>query len=611
MASRLRESMNEGRITALSYFFARFIAEEFRLDEDSLAVYSAALVSERNQQGDTCIDLRSFAGKPIFGADSGTTAGSLKAPGYEEWRSSLQSQSWIGSPGESAALILEAPRLYLGRFWHYEDRIRESIIERLRSEPEVDELLLRQGLARLFPGTEESEEPDWQKAACAVAVCRRLAIVSGGPGTGKTTTLVKVLALLLEQNPGMRIGLAAPTGKAAARMVESIRDRKGQIPVNPAVLARIPDQASTLHRLLEYDGYRFRVDRDNPLILDCLVIDEASMVDLPLMSRLLDALPVAARLILLGDRDQLASVEAGNVLSDLCGNGHAIEYNPALARRIVELASVPVRQLPVNARPPAMTDSIALLRTSYRFGPDSAIGRLASLINRGQGAEAQALLQKAGNDRIVWHEMTGQGVAADVLRDAVEHYRHSLEAGSPELALERIEGFRVLCATRQGPAGVIEINRMIEERLFPKSGSRHPYPYPGKLLMITVNDYETGLYNGDIGLLWAERGGKLKAWFRLSGNQIRSLPVRDLPEHVPAWAMTVHKSQGSEFDRVSLILPGEESHPVVCRELIYTAITRCRMRVTIHASRAAFIGGVNRKLSRSSGLSGKLGWPSY
>ncbi|MGH6830416.1 MAG: AAA family ATPase, partial [Methylocella sp.] len=312
--------MNTAGLSALSYFFARFIAAEYRLAEDNLAVLSAAWVSERNQEGDTCIDLHDFAGKPLFEADFGAATRSFEAPDYGEWREFLESQPWIGKAGDLAPLIFEAPRLYLGRFWHYEHRICESIRTRLETQPALDEALLKEGLERLFPTVGEADEPDWQKVACAIAVCRRLAILSGGPGTGKTTTLVKVLALLIEQNPKLRIGLAAPTGKAAARMVESIRERKQQIRVDGPISARIPDQASTLHRLLEYDGYRFRIDRDNPLVLDCLVIDEASMVDLSLMARLVDALPDRARLILLGDRDQLASVEAGNVLADLCGN---------------------------------------------------------------------------------------------------------------------------------------------------------------------------------------------------------------------------------------------------------------------------------------------------
>lgn len=601
--------MNQGAITPLSYFFARFIADEYRLDEESLAVWSAALVSERNQAGDACIDLRDFAGKPVFAPDSGNAGLSIEAPEYPQWRNSLESEPCIGSPGAAGPLILEAPRLYLGRFWHYEERVRRSILERLHGEPEIDESLLRQGLRRLFPEDCESSEPDSQKTACALAVCRRFAIVSGGPGTGKTTTLVKVLALLLEQHPGLRIALAAPTGKAAARMVESIRERKQQIPVAPEIRARIPDESATLHRLLEYDGYRFRADRNNPLILDCLVIDEASMVDLPLMARLLDALPDPARLILLGDRDQLASVEAGNVLADLTGHGQAIEYSPALARRVAELVSVPATRVPVRSDAPPLADSIALLRTSYRFGSNSAIGRLAGLINEGRGGEAWDLLQDSQDGSIVGREMIAQEVAAEVLEEAVEQYRDYLEARGPDQALERIEAFRVLSATRKGPAGVLELNRILEERLFPKTAHRHPNPYPGKLFMITVNDYETGLYNGDIGLLWPDREGKLRAWFRLSDDQIRSLPVRDLPEHVPAWVMTVHKSQGSEFDQVLLILPNDAAHPVVCRELIYTAITRCRKRATVHASRGAFIGGVHRRLGRSSGLAGKLGWP--
>ncbi|MGH8560247.1 MAG: exodeoxyribonuclease V subunit alpha [Methylococcales bacterium] len=608
MSSRLRAFMNAGGLTPLSYFFARFIADEYRLEEDSLTVFSAALVSERNQQGDTCIDLRDFAGKSIFGPESGKAALSFEAPEYHDWCALLESQPCIGKVGEIAPLILEPPSLYLGRFWHYEDQVRESILARLESEHEINEALLIEGLERLFPESKHPAEPDWQKVACAIAVYRRLAILSGGPGTGKTTTLVKVLALLLEQNPNLRIGLAAPTGKAAARMVESIRERKQQISVDPAIRARIPDQASTLHRLLEYDGYRFRIDRDNPLVLDCLVIDEASMVDLPLMARLLGALPEAARLILLGDRDQLASVEAGNVLADLSGNGHEIEYSAGFAQKLSQLLSVSVGQLAVNANTPAMADSIALLRNSYRFGAHSPIGRLAALVNLGHSEQARSLLQKADSAQIAWCEMT-KGVAAEVLREAIGYYQEYLRAGDPKQALERIESFRILCATRQGPAGAVEINRIIEERLFPKTSYRHPHHYPGKLLMVSVNDYESGLYNGDIGLLWPDQHGTLKAWFKLSDNQCRNLPVRDLPEYIPAWAMTVHKSQGSEFDRILLILPDEESHPVICRELIYTAITRCRKSVTIHASRGAFIGGVNRKLRRSSGLAAKLGWP--
>lgn len=607
MSSRLKALVDQGVLSPLSYFFARFLAKEYQLGEESIAVLSAALVSERNQHGEPCIDLSEFAGKPLFDANPEVHAPCPIAPEFNDWVSVLKTQPCIGDIDKIAPLVLESPRLYLGKFWHYEKQVQQSVLQRLQWNNSVDEARLRQGLERLFPTADENNAPDWQKLACALAVCQRFTIISGGPGTGKTTTVVKVLALLLEQNPEYRIRLAAPTGKAATRMIESVRDRKTQIFIDSTTRSLIPDKAATLHRLLEYDGRRFQVDGNNPLLLDCLVVDEASMIDLPLMARLLAALPNTARLILIGDRDQLASVEAGNVLADLTGNGLEIQYSESVAEKLAHLSSTSLHRIPVGHQVPRMANSIALLQSSYRFDSGSGIGRLAALVNQGCAERALMLAQNPDSDQIEWREVTKNRITEDVLRNAVRHYQNYLEADSPAMALEQFEQFRVLCATQQGSTGVLECNRLIEAGLFPKSRQDDNSDFHGKAIMITVNDYEMGLFNGDIGLFWTDQRGQIKAWFKDSEDQIRDLPIRSLPQYVPAWAITVHKSQGSEFDSVLLILP-EEFNRVVCRELIYTAITRCRKSVVLHSSRKTFIRGVERKLSRSSGLAAKLGW---
>ncbi|RUM52889.1 MAG: exodeoxyribonuclease V subunit alpha [Methylococcus sp.] len=603
----LERLVQEGVISPLTFGFAAFLADEFILKEGSTALFTAALVSERNQSGDTCIDLSMLANHPLFDVALDFPGHCPLAPGLDDWLSILGAEVWIGAPGDTAPLILEPPRLYLGRFWHLENRVREGISRCLSKRPLIDQRKLREGLARLFPVAQNTSRPDGQKVATALAVMRNLAILSGGPGTGKTTTVVKVLALLLEQDSEMRIQLAAPTGKAAARMVDSIEARKRSLAVETAILEKIPEQASTLHRLLEYDGHGFGANSKNPLLLDCLVIDEASMIDLPLMAHLLEALPANARLILIGDRDQLSSVDAGNVLGDLTGRGQIIRYSPVTADRLAVLTSVPVQLLPTSTEAVGLADSIALLEESYRFGTNSDIGRLSRMVNRGQSDEALSLLECSSSAEVEWSEMTGLSVCTDLIEQAVSSYAHYSLSATPEAALASFDGFRVLCATRKGATGVGEINRLIGEGLRRKSPSLDSTACHGQPVMITINDYESGLFNGDIGLLWADDSGFLRAWFRFPG-ETRSFPLRDLPEHVPAWAMTVHKSQGSEFDRVFLILPPEDNHPLLCRELIYTGITRCREQIIIHASRRALISGIRRKLDRSSGLAEKLGW---
>lgn len=610
MTSRLYCMLQQGNLSPLSYFFARFIADQYALEEDSLLVQSAALVSERNQHGDVCVELERYAGKPLFEADQ---AGSTKAPTgplYREWEKQLLSSPCVGQSGTMAPLILDQRRLYLARLWNYEQQVQYAIRARLNGIPGLSPERLVDGLNRLFPQKVATQDIDWQKLASALAVSRRFAVISGGPGTGKTTTVVKVLALLLEQNAGLHIRLAAPTGKAAARLLESIQQRKQDIDVADGIKSLIPQQASTIHRLLGYGSGGFTHHKDNTLVVDCLVVDEASMVDLPLMARLLDALPEQARVILLGDRDQLASVEAGNVLGDITGHGRPIEYSPALARSVARLSSVEVEQVPSCDASPAVADAIALLRTSYRFGKDSGIGQLAQLVNEGQGEQAQILLQDDQSGEIRWIPNHEQGITREALDWIVDQYRHYLGYRDAGDALNAFEQTRVLCALHQGPFGVVEINRLIAERLRAGGLAGNGEEFHGQPVLITVNDYELDLYNGDIGLLWENEQGELQACFRQADNELRRIPLQSLPEHLPAWALTVHKSQGSEFQQVLLVLPWEEHNPIVSRELIYTGITRARSSIIVHASARALINGCRSKLRRSSGLAEKLGWPA-
>lgn len=610
-----------GHLTALSVHFARFIARQSALEEGHLAVLSAALLSERNQRGDVCLDLAALAARPWFGSDAGATAFSV--PDLATWIDALRACRCVGLPGVRAPMILDGERLYLHRFWSHEVAVADAVQALLGAEPGVDMAILQAGLQQLFPVAQVNDEPDWQKLASALAVLQRFAVISGGPGTGKTTTVVKVLSLLLAQKPALRIALAAPTGKAAARMVESIRAVRRTLSLEPSIEAALPDKASTLHRLLSWQADvgkpPYRHHRDNPLLLDCLVIDEASMIDLPLMHAVLDALPPGARLILLGDRDQLASVEAGNVLGDITGHGRTLGCSSALIARLEALGVIAPGALAGGTDVAPIQNSIAILRRSHRFSASSGIGRLARLVNAGQSADALTLLQESpdlhsappGEDllwlpspdleRASWHH--------DALEWAVAHYSQYLSCQDVACALPLFSQCRVLCAAHEGPLGEVAFNEALAARLHQRGvleaqGSGHGTP-----VMVTVNDYELELYNGDIGLLWRGAEGTLEACFPQLDGQVRRVPAASLPAHVVAWALTVHKSQGSEFDEVLLVLPDDADSPLLLRELLYTGITRARRRLLLHCRAAAFARACLNPVARSSGLAERLGWP--
>ena len=577
--------------------FASFICRQAG-GGDPLLAGAAALLSRGVVAGDVCLDL-------AWALEEGDAA-SYGVQGVDSWAAGLRSFPVVGAPGDFRPLILDdANRLYLHRYWRYEKELADAILKR-GAAAECDRELLERGLARLFPRLPEGET-DWQRVAALAAVSRRFCVISGGPGTGKTSTVVKVLALLLEQQgeDGCRIALAAPTGKAAARLKESIM---GGVECAGQARALIPEEVFTLHRLLGYlkGSCSFRHHGENPLPYDIVIVDEASMVSLPLMAKLVDALRRDTRLILLGDRDQLASVEAGAVLGDICNTGAVHGFSPEFAALAAEIGG---DLLPVQAENGPLGDAVVLLKKSYRFSSSGGIGTVGALVNAGDGAAALAAFADDSLPEISLAQTPPAAALGEALAERIAAgFAPYLQASSPEEAFSRFGRFRILCALRSGPFGAESVNRLVQERLA-QAGAIRPEGrwYAGEPVMITRNDYNLGLFNGDVGLILAdpENGGELRAFFPTGhGPMRRVLPLR-LPEHESAFAMTVHKSQGSEFDRVLLILPDRDA-PLLSRELIYTAITRAKQSVELMATEELFLNAVERRIARKSGLRERL-----
>jgi exodeoxyribonuclease V alpha subunit len=598
-----------GALRPLDLHFGRWMGELAGGASDEVLL-GACLASAGVGAGDVCVDLARYAGGVAL------PEGGVRAPGLAEWRAALRASPVVGRPGDPTPLVLDdRDRLYLARYWWLEQRLAAAVRARATGgAPGVDRGRLREGLARLFPSS--PGETDWQAVAAALAVLRRLTVISGGPGTGKTRTVTAVLALLAGQGlPARpRIALAAPTGKAAARLAQSVREVASALPLTEAERGALPREASTLHRLLGAVPGRvgFRHDAGNPLHLDALVVDEASMVDLPLMARLVDALPGEARLVLLGDRDQLASVEAGAVLGDLCGLALPGAYSRDARQALGEVLATPPPDSSGggSGAGPDLGDSVVLLRRSYRFRAEGGIGSLAARVNAGDADGVLEVLRSGGGGELVF-ETPGEGERAARLEAvAVPEYRAVLEAPGPEEALARLGQFRVLCAVRDGPWGVGAMNTLVERALvragFLEVGERD---YPGRPVLVTRNDYGLELFNGDVGVLWPDvaAGGRLRAWFERPGGGLRPVLPARLPPHETAFAMTVHKSQGSELDRVLLVLPDRPS-PVLTRELVYTAITRARRHVTVWAVEGVLAGAARERVRRTSGLRDAL-WP--
>ena len=610
-------------------------------DQHRDVLLAIALALRAPRYGHVCVELDRVAERvavepqPAAGGapEEAPATAELSWPDPDDWQVTLDASPLVrgGQVGETP-LVLEAGRLYLDRYWRYERDLADALIARAQQHTEgVDPAALRGWLDQLFG---ESEGLDRQRLAAALAVLRRLTVIAGGPGTGKTYTVTRVLALLytqaLARDPGrpLRAALAAPTGKAAARLQDSLREGLATLTLDPAVrdaLARTP--AFTLHRLLGTRrdvASRFRHSADDPLPHDVVIVDEASMVSLPLMAKLVEAVREDARLVLLGDRDQLASVEAGAAFGDICG--------PEGSRPVLRLSGPAVEELRETvggdlaahveqADEPGVWDAIVRLDRFRRFEAESPLAAVAAAIQREETEPGGTLALL--RDGTMQHDEVGVGLldpdvdptaprhAEDAAVAAYARYAELALATDPDpgQVLDALNGLRVLCALRRGPQGSWAWNAEIEARLAREvAGFRTDQRwYVGRPILITENDYGVRLYNGDVGVILADRehAERRVAVFPATDGSLRPISPARLPACETTFAMTIHKSQGSQFDHALVVLP-EQSSPVLTRELVYTAVTRATRRTTLLARERILQEAIARPVQRATGLQHRL-----
>jgi exodeoxyribonuclease V alpha subunit len=643
-----------GWIRPLDLAFARFLHQQAP-EAPAPVLLAATLASHQLGRGQVCLDLAPALADPeplLQLPPEGEMdeplpplpAALLTGLSLDQWEGQLARSPLVTRADGSAPLVLDAGRLYLRRYWRYSRQVTENLRLRLATAlPVADRLSGR--LDSLFAGLRSEAESarkeiHWQSVAAAMAARSSFSVISGGPGTGKTTTVVRLLALFqgmaLDRGGKLRMRLAAPTGKAAARLTESISQAVGTLP--QALHPHIPTDAVTLHRLLgsRPDTRHLVHHRRNPLHLDLLVVDEASMIDLEMMAALLDALPTSARLVLLGDKDQLASVEAGAVLGELCAGTGAPGYRP---ETIEWVRAGTGYDLSAFAGPGSPLDQqIVVLRKSHRFGDTSGIGTLAREVRQGCPARVRTAwghgfgdihrtaINHAGSQAFSSLVIEGDPDAFAVAGPAGRPvgygaYLHIVAQGPPSpegeddwfrAALNAFGRFQLLCALRKGDWGVEGLNRAVARHLY-RAGlipSERGW-YPGRPVIVTRNDYSLGLMNGDIGITLpvSDPGFEmpaLKVVFPTPDHRFKKVLPSRLSDAETVYAMTVHKSQGSEFDHTALVLPDTFS-PVLTRELIYTAITRARSWFTLAGPKPGLLEeAASRSAYRASGLSEML-----
>lgn len=628
----LRAWSEAGWLRHLDTAFANFIA---RLAPQSRpeVLLAAALLAHLEGRGHTCLDIQELQAAPqsllAWPEEAAQALDAILHTLPADWTESLRTNPAVQVENDThQPLVFEGSRLYLRRYWHYEQQVAHALRIRANTRLEADIAQQNQILAQLFPS--QAGSLNWQKIACAIAMRSTITIITGGPGTGKTYTVARLLALLLgsaTQPETQRIALAAPTGKAAARLKQSIDQALGQLGKTSPQLVKHLDKigsARTLHSLLgaHPESRHFRHHAANPLDIDVLIVDEASMIHLEMMAALLDALPPHARLILLGDKDQLASVEAGAVLGDICREAESGHYNELTHHYISDACQEILPSSLTDSAGGLLAQQTVMLRESRRFS--GSIGQLAQAINQGKASLARDCLQKDSAQRLAWEQshhprvvvklaLQGRSAAPGGYRSYLELLGKRPQTTDSEQYLVWIKSvllafdrFRILCALREGEWGVAGLNQAIESALQEASliHKRGEW-YSGRPVMITRNDYSAQVFNGDIGIALPAENQSMRVWF-LDGEEVRSVLASRLASVETAYAMTVHKSQGSEFEHTVLVLPSQAGK-VLARELVYTGITRARQYFTLVAAEDRILTqAIEQKTHRASGLAEKL-----
>jgi len=602
--------------TAIDLHFAWFVCRHSQPVDPDIFL-AAALVSRAAGNGDICLDLEILTQQITI--DTGKNFPTIIWPELNDWLPKLKSNKAVGQPGQKCPLIIDANnRLYLYRYWEYEQRLVAGIEQRVAADAtNINSTHVKECVERRFPSA-DSDRDNWQKVAVLTAILKNLSIVTGGPGTGKTYTLAIILTILfeLEQKKSgklIRISMAAPTGKAASRLLESIHSAIDSFDMQDAVKSALPREVHTIHRLLKTipGSPYFRYNAENKLPLDVVVVDEASMVDLALMSKLFQAIPSSTRIILAGDKDQLASVAAGSVFGDLCDRKRVHGFSSGFLKKLTEIGGQDLRDPLIHQPDQAgLQDSIVILRKSHRFDTGSGIHKLSQAVKKGDHKTALSVLRDTDQTGTFLIEVHSAMEFYEHLTDTIiAGYRNYLQSDNPLAALQAFKQFQILCAVNEGPFGVRTVNRMAEQvlaqhNLIEPDGRRDGQWYAGRPVLIKKNDYQLGLFNGDIGITMRDPDSNRSSLFVFfpgaHGHLKRFLPYR-LPEHETVYAMTVHKSQGSEFDKIVLILP-QKDFPVLTRELIYTGLTRAKQHVSIWGTESILRSAITRKIERTSGL---------
>ena len=567
----------------MAYLLAVDLAAEKSLDfaDAQLLFFTVNLLGAGLSAGHVCINLMHYAGTAAL-ADFEVD---YIFPPVEEWQQRLQQSDSVADEATATPLVLNGCLLYLRKYADWEQRLAQTLITRASEQSD---------------GVEQAAQPqiDWQQVAVANTLRARLSIIVGGPGTGKTTTVANLLQQLLQQegHAHYRVALAAPTGKAAARMAQALHEKLPPDALPAELAGCIPQKALTIHRLLGWSQprRRFMFNRQHPLLLDCLIVDEASMIDMAMFVALLEAVPLHCRVILLGDPFQLASVQAGNVLAEMCSDNALRGFSAQRYRQLGLPAEYETDAAPLQ-------DNIVYLQKSYRFADDKGIGLLARACLQG---DAQALTQALQQQEVCFLDKRQHQAQLAVIDAALAHYRQLAASNSLDDAFARLADFQLLCATKQGDYSVAFYNDALQQRIAWQQSIAGQPIYHGMPVMMRSNHYALNLFNGDMGLVW-QSDDQLWLVFRTAEGEYK----RFLPSQIQGWecahAMTVHKSQGSEYEKVALVLPEQDS-PLLSREMLYTAITRAKQHFTCLANTAELQAAISRPTLRHSGLSRRL-----
>ena len=591
----LQELVEKEIISVLELEFVRFL-KEISSDESDKVLMAAAACIFAQQKGHVCLDFDDWTDEYLF-EDIGSgikITHSLK----KEWKQALRQSSLVSSGNELQPLVLEDSRLYLHRFWKFEEELcswleqKSSAFNKLK-EPEIN------AIHSLLPPSKDLFEVNWQHVALQLSFLKDLVVISGGPGTGKTFTVLNIIvAHARAHSPEkLRIALSAPTGKAARRLSESIEAGKENLNREIISSLEIPETAVTVHKLLGagFRGNTFKFNEENHLPYDLVVIDEASMLDINMWVRLVRAIGPYTKLIVLGDKDQLASVEAGSILGDICGGDNSFSEAVTQSLQLVQGIDIPMRETF-----PLINDCIIFLKKSFRFDEKSGIQKFAEAVNESDSDKAISVLKDPLLDGLAWIEPNSKSIEQLYEKYVLNHYKE-FNGLQKNQKLASSNKRKILCALRRGPYGVEHINERAE-RLIKRDqkllGSREWFD--SRIVMATRNDSLLKIRNGEIGI-YHDREEVVE----FEGEQKTEVSAARLKEYEPAFAITIHKSQGSEFEEVAIILPNQ-LNTVLSKEILYTAVTRARLNTLIIVKEGILRKIIERTVSRKSGLGQKI-----